>query len=389
MTIELLDNSLPEYYTLGDLVERLSLRSQSNPSSRNTALFVRAIQDTIRQLPNKQHDWRYYHRTIRFTTSAVVSLTIDYDYTGGAQERLVTASVGEFPSSAEYGEIRIGDVNYKIHRRLSATEVTLHPDDCPTEDLADTDVEWQQADYRLPRRISKIRSVVNKTNTAPLTYMSPQDFYEADTITAILGYPSRYTLTNVGNAGETGIRLSPAPSEAQTYEVTFTCAPAIPTVVGVNGSDGSITAGGTTFTSENASFNSKLIGCLIRFSHDADYPVGTAAGHKWQAFVVGVPSSTALTLSEPYTATESGLTYSISSPIDIDVDVMLGYVESEAFAQYCRNHKHESLPDAMSLAAMDLREAIAHDSKVDRSRGMDSSYTAQLWGYRNYAISDD
>lgn len=385
MTVAIVDRTLPEYFTLADLTQRLELRAGAHPSSRNTDMYIRAIQDTIRQLPTKHHDWRYYQKTLRFTTSATVSMTVSYDYTGGAYERLVTSTSGEFPSDAALGEVYINNLPYRIYKRISATQVQLHADTAPQSDIASTtEARWVRSEYSLPRRMTKVHALVNRSANTPLVYMTPRDFYESEYIRILYGYPSRYTITNIGKAGEVGIKLSPAPAESYTYECNLTVSPMIPHVHSVLLSDVATTADSTTLTSATASFSDKLINSLVRISYDATAPVGSTNLHKWQAFVVSVTNATTLVLSEPCPFTGTGQTALISSPIDIDADVMLGYVESEAFAQYCRNHKHESLKDAMALASMDFKSAVAADGKVDRTRGLDISGGITRWALDDF-----
>lgn len=385
MTTDPIEVNSPEFYTLGDLVHRLRARAGERDSTTVNAAFMRAIQDTLRRLPAK-HDWSYYQRRVRFQTTAAVEMEISYDYTGGDYERLVTITdeENEFPSDAVYGEVVIEDIPYRVDRRISATQVILRADECPTEDYdAGEEATWQRTSYPLPRRVTRIHYLIcHDQGVMPLYYQAPQDFYSTESMGwGTTGGPTRYTLRNIGRVGETGIVLSPAPSEAHTYEASVTVSPAIPSVIQVTGTDAAITAGTNVMTSATAAFTDRLLGALLRISIDDAYPVGDAFSHSWQAFVTSVDSATQITLSEYATDAVAAGTYCISSPIDIDTDSMLNYVEAEAFAQYCRNHNHESLAKSLSISAADLREAIIADQRVNKIRAFEPYFPAPGYGY--------
>jgi hypothetical protein len=384
MTIALVDNTVPEVFTLADLVDRMVARSGAKPSDRNHDQFVRAIQDAIRQLPSKLHDWRYYRRTLRFTSSPAQALTVDYQYTGGSHERLMTATTGEFPEDAAFGEVFVNNLPYRIYKRISSTEVQIHEQTAPTSDFTGAEARWVRSEYRLPRRMTKVHALVNRSGNTPLMYMDQNAFYEAEYIRILYGYPSRYTITNIGLAGHIGVKLSPAPEQQDVFECNLTVSPLVPQVRLVSASDVVTSEGSDEITSDSSQFTDKLLNCLVRVSYDSAVPVGSTALHKWQAFVVGIPDSNKLKLSEPCPFSSTDQTVAISSPIDIDADTMLAYVEAEAYQHYCRNHNHASIEGAMAIAQYELRAAIASDSRINRTRGLDITGGTTRWGLDDY-----
>lgn len=371
MTKDIVDVSKKEYMALNDLVERLVERAGINRSEGSNKLVTRAIQDTIRALPNK-HEWSYFQRTIRFVSSASVAFTADYDYTGGASERLLTITSAEtFPSDADSGEIFFNSMWYKVERRISSTTVSLRADSCPVEDFTGQSIVWARSTYPLPRRMTRVHTLVCRDEgIVPLFYLPPQDFFASIMLNwGSVGGPIRYTIQPDGLSGETGVVLSPPPSAARTFEANVTVSPAIPTVLKIAGDDGAISSGTNVFTSATASFNDRILGSMLRISVDSAVPDQYGAAFK--AFVTRVISPTSVELSEYCPTSYSGKVYLISSPIDIDSDSMLNYVEAESFAQFCRNHKHESLQLAQTVAAQDLREAIIADQRTNKIRVFD------------------
>jgi hypothetical protein len=133
-----------------------------------------------------------------------------------------------------------------------------------------------------------------------------------------------------------------------------------PSVVSISGVDATASQGTYTVVCPSASFNRKSVGCVLRLSFDATLPT---SDYTYQGFVTSVDSSTQLTVSEPIPENHSAVGYLISSPIDIEANVMLEALEDEAFYQYTKNHDHQKLKDAAQIASKSLREAMTRDNK--------------------------
>lgn len=387
MTLELAQSKITEYYTLADFVERLRMRAGAHRSDSTDKLFVRAVQDAMRGVGKTLHDWSYYQRRLRIVTSLSISGAAIYDYTGGAAERIVTLTGPQtWPIDAIYGEVLIGDVPCRVATRISSTQITVNAMEAPTADYIGT-VVWVRSAYPLPVRIQKAHALVNRSEGVyHLQYLSPADFFDRYAVSAqTIGAPFQFTIQSAGVVGESALVFYPSPTGGETYDMNATIHPAIPTVLDVHGSDGAITSGLKVFTSSEAVFTKKLVGCLLRISYDTEVPLGSASLHEWQAFIESVTNETTVVLSEAAPATYTSATYGISSPIDIDPDTMMAYFESECYAQYCRNHKHESLADAMRIMQMDLRDAIVQDQRIAAVRNANG-----FWGVpygRVYTVS--
>lgn len=356
----------PEVYTLSDLVHRLTYRTMGTPSTRNNVLCVRAIQDAIRSLAGK-HDWSVYQRRYRFQSTAPVSSTFTYDHTGGSSERMITLTGSTtWPTDATSGYIKVGTITYRIDSRVSSTVATLRSQESLNADTTG-ELTWYRNSYALPRLIQKIHHLYDRTAEREVGYVRASSLSEAGFES---GTTAMFTWMHSGDAfGGSQIVLSPAPSQVSTYEAFVTTMPIIPRIHEVTGATASVTSGSTAVSCSGAAFTNKLVGSVFRLSLSSTLPSDDNADlWEFQAFITAVPSATTLTLAEAVPITASGRGYLISSPIDIDAGCMLNCLESEAYAHYCRNHKHESIGAAMGLAKADLIQSVAMDNKVSRDR---------------------
>lgn len=367
----------PEIFTLHDLVHRLTLRTGSTPTDRTLAMFSRAIQDAIRGLPGK-HDWRYFNRQSRFVSSASVDLSISYDHTGGAHERLVTVTDGALPADASFGELRIGESSYRVMNRITDSLCTLEPDFCLTEDMTGG-ATWTRRAYQFSREMLKINYVRNITRGLDLSFL-PSSLTYTDSYHCT-GYPHHFTYQNHnGSFGVSEFILTPSPTLSEVYEVSGTVSPLIPRINYISGTNAAATIDSDTVTSASASFDKSLVGTVFRLSRDSTPPTGyNYEDWYFQAFVVEVTNATTLKLSELIPETVTGRGYSISSPIDAESSVMLEYLEDEAYHQYTKNHDHKTFPIARKVASESLRMAVARDNRISLN-----SYLwrdSDIWGY--------
>ncbi len=360
-----------EVFTLHDLVHRLTLRTGSNPTERTLTLLARAIQDAIRGLPAK-HDWAYFNRQSRLTTSPSVPLSITYEHTGGVAERLITVTSGTLPDDAAMGEIVIGDKRYRVGMRISDTLATLERDFSLNSDFTG-DATWARQSYQFSREMVKIQHV-RISNNFNLTYLAPTDFAAISRVGWTSGTPVYFTCSNRGTRfGASEFAFYPYPDCSLEVEVSGTVTPLIPTIQLVSGGQAVASAGSNTITSSSATWDKRLVGSVFRVGRDSSPPINLDSSEwEFQAFITSVVNNTTIKLSEALPETISDRGYSISSPIDLESSVMLEYVEDEAYHQYTKNHDHQSFPVARRVAGESVRMAIARDNKA--------SLNSNVWG---------
>lgn len=373
-----------EIYTLHDLVHRLTIRTQSDASVMNKALFVRAIQDAIRGLPGK-HDWKYFQRQSRFRTSPRIEATVSYDHTGGSVERLLTITdgVNVWPEDVGLGEVYIEDVEqpFRVLKRISDTEVQLEPGGFSLDEDYTGAMKWGRKAYAFNREVVKVLELKNITLDRPIAFMSSVDFQSA--VDSHYGYGATEiaTFQNHGSYfGSTDFVLAPMPTAENIIEVTAVVNPLIPKIESVRGTTGGVAAGSNTFTDLSGTFTDKLIGSVIRLSSDNTTPTEfNSDNYDFQAFVVSVTDANNLVLSESPTTSFSSVGYNISSPIDIEASVMLEYVEDEAFFQYAKNHDHTKLNENRVQASISMRLAMVRDNKVSLNSDLWVPFNSTNW----------
>lgn len=365
-----------EIKTLHELVHRLTARSGGDASQRNQFLFTRAIQDAIRGLTGK-HEWRYYRRQARFNTSPAFTATVDYDAT---DKTLTISGTGTWPADAALGEVYYGDKAFRVATRTSDTVIVLDGEFAPSDDFSDVSVTWVRRAYYFSREVSRMHAMVNITNNREVKFLPSSDFQNLSYSRRYGGITTYFTIQNHGSRyGATDIVLLPPPELAEIFEVTATVVPVVPKQTLISGNDA--IPSGNTIVCGTASFRKDLIGSIIRLSPNTTPPTYyDSENYEFQAFITDVPTSTSLTISEP-TGITTARGYAISSPIDIDVSVMLECLEDEAYFQYCKNHDHKSLAMASQVAKSSLREAICRDNnRVSLDSRAWDSWNWPYWG---------
>ena len=134
-----------------DVIDHLLDHFGGLEGGRNVKMAKRAILAAYRSLPTV-YNWSYYYKRGRVASVAAYSTgTIAYDHTGGTYERQATLTSGTWPSWAARGILRINDIDYDVHERISDTVVTLSVNSNPGADVASSTTYTLSRDaYPLP-----------------------------------------------------------------------------------------------------------------------------------------------------------------------------------------------------------------------------------------------
>src|SRR6476620_11922197 len=128
--------SQTDVWTYGELVNYVLDSHAVDRSGLNLRHAREAVRRAYRDLPIR-HTWNYYYRQMILQTVADYSTgTVDFDYTGGANERQLTLATGTWPSWAAYGRVIIDTVHYEVENRVSNAVVTLAENSNPGADVA-------------------------------------------------------------------------------------------------------------------------------------------------------------------------------------------------------------------------------------------------------------
>lgn len=367
--------------TFTDLVEEICDSKEIKRSvSLNLRNAIRAAQEAYRWL-SSAHDWTCYQQRVLIHTVATYSTgTIAFDYTGGANERMVTLTSGTWPAWAAFGRITISGTTYTVATRESDTVITLSPNSTPQSDIAaGTTYTLFRDTYPLPvdfQRLTRLMDVDNEHEIEIVTdgthqvtqlthYQSPATPWQA----CIRGDSEYY--------GSLSLVFSPAPSTARTYDLLYTRQPRPLRLEKYNTGTVTVSAGSTTVGGNGTSFPEDCLGCVIRFSDSATEPTGVSGTsgdvvnrYYAQRTITARGSATSLTIDAA--ASSSTLTtvgYVISDPLDIEYHAMYGALRALALAEYLRLKGQYAEYRAQREEAMrEFRLAKENDLRATTSR---------------------
>jgi hypothetical protein len=330
-------------WTFSDAVEHLidSANATSVPEERRKAR--RAVLDAYREFPQKDK-WAYYSRPGLVTMQASQSDgTLSFDFTGGAEERLVTLSGATVPANGSWFTLVLDGVHYPIETVVSSTTFTLPEFANPGADVAAaTEYSMYRSIYPVPVdfRVGDDPVQFDGMFTAPV-YVSPADIVQLMRHNSTpMNWSQAYTIRG-GGQQYSGLvfEFAPPPSAAATLQFNYWADPRPIGLIGteVEYSTGTVSVSGTTVTGVTTAWTSRMIGSVIRFTASTTaLPTGAAGAYgndnpyTEQRVITDVASATSLTIDQALTGTYPAVKYTIGDPLDLDYHVML-----EAFQALC------------------------------------------------------
>lgn len=359
-------------YTYADVVEHLlDLHEVDRTATLNQRNARRAILNAYRDLPQK-HPWSYYFRQRLLQTAASYSTgTIDYDHTGGVNERQVTLTTGTWPTWAAFGRLIIDGVHYEVDTRVSSTIITLKEDSNPGADVAAlTTYQIYRGAYPLPVNFKRMGRIWDIDGGRTLPYVDQQDHHDGavhffDTPQT----PWQYTLRNNGDYyGSMQLLFGPPPDALLSYDLLYEVTPR-PLALDYYAT-GTIAISGTTVTLTTGTWPSTCVGSILRVSSGASAPtnlIGSLSADNpfvSQHVIKSRTSDTVVVLEESGGTVSSGTGYSVSDPIDIEPGAMLNAFLRMCEAEFCRADNRKDAEARRELAHLAIIEAKEADSRV-------------------------
>lgn len=358
------DTSLALTYSdvVARLMDRIGSSSSDIPEERKAK---RAIRDALRDLPTK-NAWNYYTREWQFFTSPLAVLNITYTHSS----RVAVVNSGTIPSDVIYGHFFYNGIRCEVDS-VSGSNLTLNSNANPGENLTNVSVNWVRQHYPSPM-VTKFLGLFRTNETRSMQYVSPSEITYRDIILDS-GVPVVYSVVNSSTLGRSDVVISPAPSTRQSYRASAIVAPSQPTVYREQG-EASGGGGELTFTSPEAT--SAWLGCVVRAAPSSSNKLDDIINEDWtwQAVITGV-SGTTVTVDTALPVALDDEVILVSSLIDIDRESMQTYFESLAYTYYARNMSNKDREAAESLSLRLFREALAADSRADRSTRHGSVYS--------------
>lgn len=323
-----MSESTTRLITYRDLIDHCQDYLGSNVTNDASRDCRRAIQEGYRSFA-AMFNWQYYYTRGRLVTNASYTTgTIEYDHTGGANERQVTLTGGTFPSWAYLGTIIIDSISYEIASLVNSTVLTLSVNSNPGEDIAAGETYTLYRDtYPLPTDFQAADDFQLADNTGLLTYVHPAHWLTSLQGNPGPGTPSMYTFRSDPNYyGTMAISLSPPPDTVENLDYIYKRRPRPMLVVEHNAGTASVAFASATVTGVGTDWRDNHIGAVIRFSEDTGkLPTGITGNNPFeiQRVIIACASTTSITLDRVVPQAFTNAKYTISDPVDIEDGAML------------------------------------------------------------------
>lgn len=352
------------------VTQLLQMVGASLTDGRSLQLAKLAMQEASQHLM-AERDWRYMDRWYPFTTSASYSTgSITYDHTGGSSERLATLASGTWPTWAEYGMLLIDQVMYQVDQRLSDTTLTLKEESNPGADLAaGYEYEIYREAYTLPADFNVMYSL-NRVNDWDPRPVSPSDFEVQRESQEYTGQPRVFSiLRDPKNVQRQAIWFYPGPNSAESFQAFIQRRPAELKTFDYQTGTVSSTAGAVAVTSSGATFDSSMVGAVIRFGSTTAVPNSLESGsnvYDHEAEILDVPTSSTLTLAQTADKTSTSVKFRISSRVDVDQGSL--WVALMACARWRFRVLSQAAASQQNMGFQDYRTALVNAAMDDGAK---------------------
>lgn len=364
---------IPEVFTASDAIAALSdFISGMERGSANHPEMFRALQQAYREV-GSYRDWSFLRTNGRVILRAPYTTgTITYDLAS----RGLTLADGTWPDWTEDGSVRISDVVHDV-ASVSGLVATLDAVMSPVADIAaGTSYSLFPRWYALPNDLKSMFDVEDEDRTFTSgRYVSPEVMARLIRSGTETGDVVAWTVRAVPDLiGTMGLFVYPASDEAQTLDFLYNRHPRPLRYSGYAAAETAgtiaVTAAGDTVAGTDTSFDSRMVGSLLRISENGTAEVSGLEGpnaYAEQRSITAVASSTALTLDAAVITTRSGVTYRITDPIDLKADVHLALMRSaEYHLATAKNTKDRTLAFRISEDAK--RKASMADGRTRANR---------------------
>lgn len=218
-----------------------------------------------------KQDWKWFHRLGTLQLPAAQSTgTIEFT----KSTRRVVLSDATWPSDAEDMHIRLVNSWFPVYRRISSTEIELHENQHPADDLdADTAYHIQKVMHPLPVEVGNIVHVVNSSHNIPLLQTKLADTLELSDAFGMFTQPNTFALiANPKFPGRWCMWIPAIVSTADYLQYLYVqCRPQYVTYREARGTV-SVASGVATFS--DAIVRESWEGCVLRVSRNQEQPTG-------------------------------------------------------------------------------------------------------------------
>lgn len=305
--------------TYSDLIEHLTDYLGGAADNAMQSHIRRAASNAYKRIAYHPHKWRYYICRSRVNLNGIYSTgTIAYT----ASTRTFAISGGSWPSWAANGEIKVDGKLYDCES-VSGSSLVVTADNCPVSNISSgTSYELHQASYPLPVDFQDIHFVKNESLWQQ-RYVSPESWYALNRCEGSTGDPECWTVIGdlkKGRYGRQSLCVYPTPTTDAAHEFLMRRKARDMRLSGYESNPGTIAISGTTVTGTSTTFNSKMVGSVLRLTDSTTtQPTGIGGLNPYlEEFVItGYTSATSITISGTPINTYSGVKYRVTDPADV------------------------------------------------------------------------
>lgn len=353
--------------TVSDMVSHLRDYLGTNVNNEAQRVILRSIQAAYRELTNVRR-WSYLYDHGRIQINGAYSTgTVDFDYTGGANERQLTLAGGTWPSWAANGAVRIGQVTYDVDRRISNTVLTLDDTLTPVADIASgTSYTIYQDTYSMPEDFVGSGPFYPDEAWGGLQWIHPSEWLRTTRYyQSSASLPRFYSFRGSPDVpGRMAISLFPYPDTNKTLDFIYHRRPRPIALVSYSTGTATTSASSTTVTGSGTTWTSSMVGAILRISSSTtDVPTGFEGSNVYavERNIRVFTSATSLTVDESIDTTYTAVKYEVSDPLDIEDGAML-----EAYYRCAEKHVslHRHLKDS-ALAIQAYQDQLVKAEEAD------------------------
>jgi hypothetical protein len=342
----------------------------------------KAVLGAYRDLAS-EHTWSYLNTTGRIQmNSAFTDGTVTFEKSSGSVPELWTVAPGPLPSWAAFGSVRVGDVIYRVDRRISDTEFTTLAPYTPSDDIAEAQSFTLYQDvYPMPADFGTAGRLLYQQNLGGMSFVSMEDWQARGKYVNQMGEPNRYTFSGDPKyPGRLVVRVFPYPDQSKAIDFIYRRSFRPLRFELVNqGSATSTALSMAVAVAGNLGLSTDLIGSILRLSRNPSQPPTSEIGDNPYAFegVITGYASNVLTVDREVTFSGSSLKYTVSDPIDVEPLSMLTAFLRGIERQLSITRVFDDRPSAANQYETALRRAKAADS-----RSFGGRVCGQATGYR-------
>ncbi len=368
---------LPQVYSFSDAVKELEELARIEGAGVGAVPIRSAIRRAYREIVGC-HDWSYLHVNGRIQLKAAQSTgTVTYDSTGGTYERMLTLAGATWPTDAIDWAVKLttddgNEIVCDIEARKSATVVTLDATMCPNADITAGAVYVAYPRYyKLPNDFVALDRPVTEAFSYLGEYVSFERMLELHRYYNDEGEVRYFTIGPIPDLlGAMGLFVNPPSDTAETLDFTYKRRPRELRYVGTDSAEaaGTITvvAASASVAGSSTAFASTHVGSLFRIGNSATIvPTGFdgLSPYVEQRVIVAYTSAAAITLDAAVSASASGVKYSITDPLDIDVCMYDALMQLAK--QYLSSERNWKNAPAIAASAHDaMLRAKCADNRV-------------------------